>query len=265
MSVYEVLKSLALLPAVLILALTAGAVLTLRWRRLGLGVIWATIVAFYLLSAPYTANRFAQMVQTVPPLTDLSKTRDAQAIVVLSAGANAGGAEYGGIMLDQLTTVRLRYAAHLYRLTGLPLLVTGGHILGTQTSLAAAMKQALEQDFGVPVAWTEDRSPDTGANARLSAAILRKAGVRKIVLVTHASHMPRSLALFRATGLEVVPAPTGFANVSHDLPRDLIPRMSALETSYLATYEAMGGLWYRIRPTPSEVDDAKPVLPAGNP
>ena len=110
------------------------------------------------------------------------------------------------------------------------------------------MKAALEQDFGVPVQWIEEKSRDTRENAVESAAILKAAGVQKIVLITHASHMPRSAALFRATGLEVIPAGTDYNHVGQYTPRDLIPRMSALATSYLALYEGLGQIWYAVRP-----------------
>src|SRR4051812_19279612 len=103
MTVYETLKALALFPANVIFALTVGLVLSLVWRRLGYVILAATIVVFYLFSAPYTANRFTHWVQSVPPLVDLAPARDAQAIVVLSAGASAQGPEYGGVALDQLT------------------------------------------------------------------------------------------------------------------------------------------------------------------
>jgi uncharacterized SAM-binding protein YcdF (DUF218 family) len=265
MSLYETFKGFTLFPACLILAMFVGLLAMLRWRRAGMTVLWATLIVFYVFSAPFFASRFAHWVQSVPPLIDPARARDAQAIVVLSAGASPDGPEYGGVTVDQITTMRLRYAAHLYRVLKLPILVSGGKIFGTSTTLAGAMQRALEQDFAVPVTWVEDRSADTGANARFSAAILHKAGVHKIVLVTHASHMPRAAALFRATGLEVVPAPTSFAFVSSDFPRDLVPRMSAFETSYLAVYEALGGLWYRIRPTPSEADDVRPLPPEAGP
>ena len=35
-------------------------------------------------------------------------------------------------------------------------------------------------------------------------------GIRRIILVTSASHMPRSVALFEKQGFEVIPAPTDF-------------------------------------------------------
>ncbi len=265
MTVYETLKAFALFPANVILALSIGLLLSFIWRRAGVTILTATLVFFYLFSAPYTANRFTHWVQSVPPLVDVTPARNAQAIVVLSAGASRGGPEYGGVILDQLTTMRLRYAAHLYRQIEVPILVTGGAIEDTDTSLGGAMKKALEEDFGVPVKWVEDRSANTLANAKLSAEILKKDDVRKIVLITHASHMPRALMMFRAEGFEVVPAPTAFAFVSNDLPTDLMPRLPALQNSYLALYEALGAIWYRIHPTQSPESLIKPVRPEAGP
>jgi uncharacterized SAM-binding protein YcdF (DUF218 family) len=249
MTVYETLKGLALLPAPIVLGLLLGLVLAPWKRRTGYLLLWLATLAFYCASAPYFANRFGAWVESVPPLTDLNAARSAQAIVVLSAGASPGAVEYGGVRLDEYSLVRLRYAAHLQRLLNLPLLASGGPVRDTGTTYAATMKVALEQDFGVPVQWIEEKSRNTAENASESAAILKAAGVQKIVLVTHASHMPRSAALFRATGLEVIPAGTDYTRVTNEIPRDLVPRMSALATSYLAFYEALGQIWYAIRPT----------------
>ena len=40
--------------------------------------------------------------------------------------------------------------------------------------------------------------------------IADEAGINKILLVTSAAHMPRSVKLFEAQGFEVIPAPTDF-------------------------------------------------------
>ncbi len=248
MTAYETIKGLALLPAILVVGLTLGLILSL-WRRwTGYFVLWLVTIAFYCASAPYFANRLASWVETEPPLVDLEKAKLAQAIVVLSAGASPGAVEYGGVRLDEYSLVRIRYAAHLYRLLNLPILASGGPVRDTNTTYSAAMKAALEQDFGVPVQWIEEKSRDTRENASESAAILKAAGVQKIVLITHASHVPRSAALFRATGLEVITAGTDYNSVGSYTPRDLIPRMSALATSYVALYEGLGQIWYAVRP-----------------
>ena len=46
-----------------------------------------------------------------------------------------------------------------------------------QSSLAALMSRALQEDFGVPVRWREERSRNTFENALFSAAMLRQAGI----------------------------------------------------------------------------------------
>src|SRR5258707_817729 len=83
------------------------------------------------------------------------------------------------------------------------------------------------------VTWVEDRAANTAENATYSAAILKNAGVSSVVLVTDAYHMPRALALFRATGLATIPAPTEFPNLHGSSPTAFIPRMSALEESHI--------------------------------
>jgi len=55
----------------------------------------------------------------------------------------------------------------------------------------------------------ENDSENTAENAFYSAEILREKNIKTIILVTSAMHMPRSVALFEAQGLNVIPAPTG--------------------------------------------------------
>ena len=134
MTAYETIKGLALLPAILVVGLTFGLVVSL-WRRwTGYLVLWLVTIGFYLASAPYFANRLASWVETEPPLVDLEKAKSAQAIVVLSAGASPGAVEYGGVRLDEYSVVRIRYAAHLYRLLNLPILASGGPVRDTNTT-----------------------------------------------------------------------------------------------------------------------------------
>ena len=52
------------------------------------------------------------------------------AIVILGGGVRRHAAEYGGDTLGQLTLERVRYGARVARLTGLPVLVSGGSVFG---------------------------------------------------------------------------------------------------------------------------------------
>jgi uncharacterized SAM-binding protein YcdF (DUF218 family) len=246
---YSVIKELVLPPGSLWILLAFGFVLMIVGRRgAGLLVTAAGLTAFYLLSTPLVAGRLSALVQTVPALSDeAARNASAQAIVVLSGGLHFHSPEFGGATVDDTTLARLRYAARLHRLTGLPLLVSGGRPPGAETTLAAVMKQSLAEDFSITDVIVEDRSLDTHENAVFSAAVLAEKKMNRILLVTHASHMPRAVAAFSKTGLDIVPAPTVFAYTSGDAPTRYAPRLSGLGESHYAIYEIVGRIWYALR------------------
>ena len=248
-TLYDIVKALVLPPGSLLLVLGLGVVLlAVGWRRVGFLVTFLGVLAFYLLATPIVASRLGASAQ---PANALHKEQflasDAQAIVVLAAGLSPYAPEYGGGTIDEVTLQRLAYAAYLWRQRNLPILVSGGSSREVVGSLAQLMKKSLEDSFGVPVEWVEDKSSDTYENAQLSAEILRGADISRVVLVTHASHMPRAAELFRTAGLTVTPAPTAFAGPSHSYIGRFLPRQSALSTSYTAIYELLGNVWYEMR------------------
>ena len=97
---------------------------------------------------------------------------------------------------------------HISRKTHLPILATGGAVHGESRPEAELAKIALETEFNVPVRLTETKSRITAENAALSFKLLAQHGIRKIALVTHAFHMPRSVQVFERVGFDVTPAPT---------------------------------------------------------
>ncbi len=188
--------------------------------------------------------------QTFPALTP-AEIRDApaQAIVVLSAERYRNAPEYGVDTVGNHTLVRIRYAAFLHRETGLPVLVSGGHVFDREgDSLARVMADSLLQDFGIDSVWLEDQSRNTAENASLSHALLQEKGVETVFLVTHAIHMPRAVAAFERSGLEVIPAPTRFHRF-HEGSQALLllPNAGAVVDSYMALHELVGRLWYALR------------------
>jgi len=237
-------------PGVNLLGAATGALLARRWRRMGLGLVAISLLALYLLSAPGVAYWLVRGLERHAPL-DLEDDRiePPAAIVVLGGGVYPRAPEWGGDTVSAATLARLRYGARLERATGLPLLVTGGHVLRRGPSEAELMRRVLEQEFGVAVTWTEERSRNTAENASLSAPILHAAGIRTVVLVTHAWHMPRALAAFEREGLEVVPAPTGFLGPALDVEGLFrwLPQVGALRASAYALHERAGRAWYRLR------------------
>lgn len=241
------LLAAAILPPLGPLLLIALGLLLLRHRpRAGRVLAWSGLATNLLLITPASVGWLARGLETAPPVS-AAALRDAQAIVVLGAGKREHAPEFGGETLNRLALERVRYAALLARRTGLPLLVTGGAPTGDVPE-ASLMAEALEREYGVAVRWTETASRDTRENARFSAVLLQASKVQRIALVTHAAHMPRSLAEFEAAGLRVIPAPTAWlGGEDGDLePLDFLPGPNAAYAGWFTAHEWLGRLAYRL-------------------
>ena len=177
-----------------------------------------------------------------PVLTD---PQGAQAIVILGSGLDRNAEEYGGDTVNYRSLVRLRYGATLAHRYHLPVLVSGGTPVNAVRSEAEVMGEVLGREFSVPVRWRETKSVDTAENAIFSAERLHADGVRRVVLVTQAFHLPRARKLFEAAGLEVIPAPTDFKGRRRERlsPADWLPQAYALHDTYYALHEWLGLAW----------------------
>jgi uncharacterized SAM-binding protein YcdF (DUF218 family) len=77
---------------------------------------------------------------------------------------------------------------------------------GIEDSEAEAAQRSATRDFAYPLTWLETGSRDTAENAELSVALLRGHGVRRVLIVTHAWHMPRAMALFDRAAADAGPS-----------------------------------------------------------
>ncbi|MDX9884225.1 YdcF family protein [Thauera sp.] len=243
------LTAVMLLPPVLpLIPIVIGLLLLHSRPRLGKLIAWSGVVINVLLITPFSVSWLVKQVE-YPETLDAAAARTAQAIVVLGAGRRTHAPEFGGETVNRLALERLRYAAQLARRTGLPLLVSGGAPRG-DTPEAMLMQRTLEQDYGLRARWVESASRDTRENAQFSAVHLQAAGVRRVLLVTHAMHMKRARDAFEAAEMEVVPAPTAwFGGGTDDTGSDqALIRMPSQNTAYagwFALHELLGQLAYR--------------------
>lgn len=247
MSAWEltnVTARLVLPPGLLIVLALVGLAFMRSRMRFGAGLVLASLVALYLLSVPAVVRPLVKSLET--PYSDPADDRSAGAIVVLGGGTYAGAPEYGEDTVSPETLERLRYAAHLQRRTGKPILVAGGNPAGGASTEGEQMRQVL-RELGASVKWVEGKSANTFESARFSQAILRKAGIQSIYLVTHAWHMPRSQLAFERAGLSVVPAGVGYTTARGLGPLDFVPSTRALHLSYYFFHEVLGMVWYRLK------------------
>ena len=99
----------------------------------------------------------------------------------------------------------------LHRALHVPVIISGGLVhkengIEAETGLRLLKACGVEEKDILPDA----KSRNTAENARFTREICQAKGFRKIILVTSAYHMPRSMLLFRREGIEAVPYPTDY-------------------------------------------------------
>jgi uncharacterized SAM-binding protein YcdF (DUF218 family) len=221
-----------------------------RWQRTFL--VFATLL-IWLGGNQWVAAALTRSLewQYLPP----DDYPQADAIVVL------GGATNPPVYPRQIVEVnsagdRVLYAAHLYHLGKAPyILASGGRLpwSAISDSTPADEMSSLLQLLGVPgnAIWLERESVNTQENAEFSKPILEEHGVKTILLVTSAFHMPRAVGLFEQQGFEVIPAPTDYDVTQADwdllmhpnwqtLVIGLIPDSGSLNATTSALKEYLG-------------------------
>lgn len=185
---------------------------------------------------------------------------NAEAIVVL------GGATKNPVKPRPMVDLneqgdRLIYAAKLYQDGLAPLIIlSGGRIewTGNGNSEAADMAEILKIAAIPPEAMIlEPNSFNTYQNATNVKEILLTRGIKKVLLVTSAMHMPRSLAIFQHLGIDAIAAPTDFLVSEQEVKKsnytleakilDLLPDTRYLDQTTKTIKEYLGIWIYGLR------------------
>ncbi len=238
-------------PAGLYLMVLVGLIMRWRARRPLLRRL-ATILAAsgallsVALSLPLVSYLLLDGLQRTPSLDPAVESIDADVIVVLAGDVDCDPPEYGSDQPGPLSQLRCRYGARLSRQTGLPLVITGGVLRPDRRPVSHVLRDYVENELGVEVAWTEDDARTTRGNARGVARLMRERGYGRAAVVTNAWHMPRSVEAFEREGVDVLPAPTGAHAAPSRLYQGLIPRGRSMRDSSWALHEYVGMLWYRV-------------------
>lgn len=224
---WKALIAAAMLPPVPFIVLAAlGAWWLWDRRTIGWLAILLALSGLWLSACAGVGHALAPLLLHAPaamPTSDIetlaraARARSDLAIVVLGGGREVYAPEYGVASLTPLSLERLRYGLWLGRQTGIPVGFTGGVGWAQVDGLAEARIAAriATGEFGRPLRWVEETSRDTRENARRMVPLLSEAGIKDVLLVTHASHMPRALRAFEeaaAGRLHFVAAPVGLAS-----------------------------------------------------
>jgi uncharacterized SAM-binding protein YcdF (DUF218 family) len=203
-----------MLTVTLALLFLAAAVAGLcRRPRTGLMVLIAALALFWVGGTGRLTAKLLDPLQRPYPTVREPRWGRRTAIVVLGAGALRSTA--GEVQPTVLGYARIVEGVRLYRLGAAgghacTLLLCGGDALGAGLPEAVSYG-AVARDLGVPqgALLLETRSLNTFRNAEYAAPMLRAGGFDRVILVTSALHMRRSLLYFSRFGIETVPAATG--------------------------------------------------------
>lgn len=234
---------LALAPVTWCLVLMIAGFLRPRWQR---SCFAAALVSLWCASVLPVAARLQSAVETSWPLPPPSEHFDA--IVLL--GGVVSVVEDDGTPGFNDNVERLHQSFEMLRAGIAKEVVITGDFGGSPPSEAEMLRDKL-------VLWgiaperivLEPRARNTRENALFTAPILRERGYGQVGLVTSRFHMRRSVACFRAVGVDVIPVPVdGRVTVQSDSWLNwLMPRSHFLDMSTAALREWAGYWVYRAR------------------
>ncbi len=234
--------------------------LVMSWRRprwVPVPVALALIVLL-LASNSWVANGLVRSLewQQIPA----GELPTADAIVVLGGATKSAFPPRPGVDVSEEGD-RVLYGAQLYREGKAPLVIaSGGRIAwrGGGPSESADMAEILKT-LGVPTTaiLQDPTSLNTYQNAVNVRQIMKERGIRRVLLVTSAMHMPRSLRIFQRQGIEAIPAPTDFLVTQQESEEpnsspqatalSLLPDVDRLEKTTRVLKEYIGMVIYRLR------------------
>jgi uncharacterized SAM-binding protein YcdF (DUF218 family) len=182
------------------------------------------------------------------PVPSVNDIRQCDAYVILGGGANGNAPSIDGMgMPGGDTLYRIMAGYRLHTLSRKPVIISAGdfHGHGTEAQITKRFLINLgvrEQDLIV-----ESKSKDTRENALFTKGICERYGFRRILLITNAYHMRRSVMLFNKFVGPVTPYPTGFKVMggAGDLFQYL-PDAGNMANVSTALKEYLGILFYKL-------------------
>jgi uncharacterized SAM-binding protein YcdF (DUF218 family) len=225
-----------------------------RWSAVPVGLSLAVI---WLSSNVWIVNGLLQSLEwrNIPQ----SALPSADAIVLL--GGATRSVAYPRINPDlREQGDRVTYTAQLYKQKKAPLIIiSGGRAdwLDGGNPESTDISKMFQQDYDIPAsAILEDPSSlNTYENAVNVQKIMAEHNIKKVLLVTSAFHMPRSLRIFRKLNMDIIAAPSDYLITQNELNEPfhtpeafilgIIPSTEKLDKFTVALKEYVG-MWTYI-------------------
>lgn len=242
-------------PLCFIWLLLGIGVLRLLWKS-RIGAWWMPATAWLLLtliSCTPIASIFLANLEGQTPKVRVEQLSAADAILCLGGGAEPSFSEPTGFHLKAAAD-RLSTALTLAAAGKAPLLILGGGGYpqqGRMFSEADAVRDHLttRATLNIPV-HSLGVCSDTHDEVLKVDALMKQRGLKRLLLVTSASHMPRALALFRKTEVQVIAVPCNYLSSLNHLGDSHwlhLPGHHGFEIFSVWMHEIIGDYVYRWR------------------
>lgn len=214
-------------------------------------IVLAVLLWLLLCSQPLLVNLVGMWLEAPYPYIDVASQPKCGAIVLLGGGM--GAPKQDGDLPEMFGAAdRVWHAARLWHAG------RAEHIIISGTAEEKS-SMVLLLDLGVPrnAIIVESQALNTIGNGIYSYEIIcRQKLNKKVLLVTSASHMRRSMMIFKAVGFDPVPAAVDHEATYGGWPRlkdgglskwQILPSSFAVASSYIYYKECLGLLGDRVR------------------
>jgi len=230
---------------IIILLIVSAFFIKKRWKTLN--IILALVL--YSISIEPVKDMFITPLEDayrVPPMESLKKY---DAYIVLGGGINENAPDLNGEgQLSSESLPRVVDAYRLYKIEKKPIILSGGRVYGKKSEAQIAKKFLISLGVNERDIIIEENSRDTYENALLVKEILKNKGLNKIILITSAFHMKRSVQLFKKHFSHILPYPTGYRTSRSDY--NVLSYMPNGENIAFVAYsikEYMGIMYYKLK------------------
>jgi uncharacterized SAM-binding protein YcdF (DUF218 family) len=209
------------------------------------------LLLLWFFSNNFISQKLIRSLEDEFPPVKIESIESADAIVVLGGAVNPFTYYPEKVELlssaDRMTDTIILYKnkkANLVLFTG------GSGLLFQQDLKEATFAEKFFLDLGIPKSSIifEENSRNTAENAIESAKILEHLQLKKIILVTSAFHMKRSLGVFSKQGLDIIVYPTDYKSLREETNWEtIVPSSGFLEGSTMAIKEWIGILVYKLK------------------
>jgi len=205
-----------------------------------------SIVWLFIFSYPPVANALLYSVESNYP-TLHQAPKNVKYIYVLGGGHDTDENLPITSQVNETAVVRLNEGIRLYyQLNEDVIIIVSGYSGLFDPNTHAVMQEKLALALGVKKDHIILRSTprDTQEEAKAAKKLI---GKKPFILVTSASHMPRSMNFFKNEGLNPIPAPTNHLASTQYPEYTKLFSSDALEKSRIVFHEYLGLIWQKIK------------------